>query len=139
MQSSFDLFEEPTASTASRLPESSADGLIRRHPRGADKSRGAFRDELLASNVATVRFDVREGEVARVSQFIPAGNQCIGLYPEPLKAIGRAMLTAMVPSAGGSTEWTGVIEWHVSSDQATCAEAQGPDEDQASNPERPRA
>jgi hypothetical protein len=128
MQASFDLFEDPPASTTPSLPACTSDALLRRHPHGMDRSRRAFREELGTSYVATVRFDVREGDVIRVSQFTPAGNQCIGLYPEPLKAIGRAMLVDVASSDGQTTEWTGMIEWDVSSDQATFAEAPGSDQ-----------
>jgi hypothetical protein len=130
MQASFDLFQELPASTPDFLPECTGDAFLRRQPPGADRSRQAFRKELGSSYVGTVRFDVVDGDVVRVSQFTPAGNQCIGLYPEPLKAIGQVMLLEVLPGShdGG---WSGVIEWDVPSDQAAPSETQASEQEPA--------
>ena len=142
MQVTFDLFGEPTHSTptaksalAASQPEARAP-IRQPHPFGAPKTRARFREELQAANVAIVKFEVESGAVIRVSQFIPAGNQCIGLYPEPLKAIGQGMLEEIGPL---SEPWTGVIEWDVAADQPRYFHVCGTDAEAAEQTARPRA
>ncbi|CAN7783367.1 hypothetical protein LJR175_008316 [Variovorax sp. LjRoot175] len=139
MQASFDLFAELAAPAPSHAAgDAVAQPAVQRHPWGAQKTRAGFREDLVAANVATVRFDIRDGGVFRVSQFIPAGNQCIGIYPGPLKAIGQVMLDDLMQGADGVEGWTGVIEWDVPGDQARCAEAPSADDDRAPQTDRPR-
>ncbi|CAN7375480.1 hypothetical protein [Variovorax sp. LjRoot178] len=89
-----------------------------------------MREELLAANVATVKFDAEAGELTRISQFQPAGNQCIGLYPGSLMAIGQAMLRELHLDSG-------LIEWDVGNDQPRCVPAAEFETD--GEAERPRA
>lgn len=115
MQTSFDLFAEPAPAPAARTgralhPTVASGGP---HPSGAPKTRAQLREELLAANVATVKFDAEAGELTCLSQFQPAGNQCIGLYPGPLVAIGQAMLRELQVDSG-------LVEWDVASDQPRC-------------------
>ena len=148
MKLSFDLFGEPTSApmaaplaaaplsppaleprpaSALRLPGRTLHPTVaaaESHLLGAAKSRVELRRDLQAANVASVRFDVQAGELVRISQFIPAGNQCIGLYPGALQATGRDMVVAMQVESG-------VIEWDVAGDQPTCLAAPGADVDQA--------
>ena len=138
MQASFDLFDETPSTVGPAAPPEPV-RLSRRastelHPFGAPKTRAKLRDELEAANVATVRFDVQEGVVTRVSQFIPAGNQCIGLYPEPLKAIGRDMLDQLTPRPEA---WSGVVEWDVAANRPRCHQPPDTDEEQPESMERP--
>lgn len=159
MKLSFDLFGEPTPAplaapfaaaplsspeleprpaSALRLPGRTLHPTVaaaESHLLGAPKSRVELRGDLQAANVATVRFDVQAGELVRISQFIPAGNQCIGLYPGALQAAGRDMVAALQVDSG-------VIEWDVAGDRPTCLAAPGADVDQADQaehePEGPR-
>ncbi|CAN7769794.1 hypothetical protein LJR290_007464 [Variovorax sp. LjRoot290] len=135
MQASFDLFDEPVPLTPPIAPiQRAAPGSSAPHAFGAPKTRSMFREELQAANVSTVLFDVQAGEVTRVSQFIPAGNQCIGLYPAPLKAVGQDMLVEMQ-----SGSWNGVIEWDVAADRPRYLPVPGADDDQGEPAERPHA
>ena len=155
MQASFDLFAEPAPvptaaplSARSATPPAPVSGPATAprpagrtlHPtvasvegrfQDASKSRAELRAELQAANVATVRFDVQAGELIRISQFQPAGNQCIGLYPGPLVSIGRAMLPELQSDSG-------LIEWEVASDQPRCVSAPAAEGASDDDAERPR-
>ena len=136
MEATIDLFAEPApvpvpaARTGRALhPTVASTGL---HPSGdAPKTRAQLRAELLAANVATVKFDAEAGELTRISQFQPAGNQCIGLYPGPLVAIGRAMLRELQLASGP-------VEWDVASDQPGCVSAPVAECESDCDAERPR-
>jgi hypothetical protein len=135
MQANLDLFDNPVAGPAPAAPPSRAPSQEpESHPFGAPKTRARLREELTAANVATVRFDIDAALVTRVSQFIPAGNQCIGLYPEPLKRVGLEMLAELVSQG----PWSGAIEWDVAADRPVCLNAQVADEP-ADQFERPGA
>ena len=156
LSASYDLFDEleatpmaapslaPLISTSALVP---APGLAARrggralhptvaaaesHPPGGPRSRPELRADLQAANVATVRFDVEEGELVRISQFIPAGNQCIGLYPGALQAAGRELVAALQMEFG-------VIEWDVATDRPKCLDAPGAEGERMEQDERPRA
>lgn len=137
MEATIDLFAAPAPGpvSAARIgralhPTVASTGL---HPSGgAPKTRAQLREELLAANVATVRFDAEAGELTRISQFQPAGNQCIGLYPGPLVAIGGAMLRELQLDSG-------LVEWDVESDQPRCAFAPANECEPDGDAEGPRA
>lgn len=154
MKPSLDLFDEPTPTplapvvlaapvaspTLVHAPAAQPPGrtlhptvaAVEPHLLGAPKSRHELRGDLQAANVATVRFDVQGGELVRISQFVPAGNQCIGLYPGALQAAGRDLATALQLESG-------VIEWDVASDRQGCLNGSGADVVQDDHEhERPR-
>lgn len=133
MQTTFDLFAESAPTPAARTgralhPTVDSDGA---HPSGAPRTRAQLRDELLAANVATVKFDAEAGELTCISQFQPTGNQCIGLYPGPLMAIGQAMLRELQVDSVP-------IEWDVASDQPRCVSAPAAEGESDGDAERPR-
>lgn len=136
MQASLDLFAEPvpapTPATRTSRPLHPTVASAVSHPAEVVKIRPELRSELLAANVATVKFDVQAGELTRISQFRPAGNQCIGLHPGPLVTIGRAMLSDL-------RLVTGAIEWEVASDQPSCVHAPAAEGEADNDVERPRA
>ena len=134
MQASFDLFVEPAPMPATRTsrPLHPTVASAVSHPAEVSKTRPGLRSELLAANVATVRFDAQAGELTCISQFQPAGNQCIGLYPGPLVTIGRAMLSDLQLA-------TGAIEWDVVSDQPRCVHVSAAEVEAGNEVERPRA
>lgn len=155
MQASFDLLDDlaptapamPLAVRPAGAPTSAASAAVggqparRQHPTvaaavthdpGAPRSRTELRGDLQAANVATVRFDVQAGDLVRISQFIPAGNQCIGLYPGPLVSVGRGMVRELQFESG-------VIEWDVASDLPKCIAAASDEAEQDCDMERPLA
>ena len=133
MQSNIDLFAEPAPAAArvgrARHPTVASVGT---HPSGAPKTRAQLREELLAANVATVTFEAEAGELTRISQFQPAGNQCIGLYPGPLLATGGAILRELQLDSG-------LVEWDVLSDQPRCVPVPAAEGESDGDAERPRS
>ena len=134
MQASFDLFAEPAPMPSARAHKARHPTVATAfsHPYGAPKTRAQLRVELLAANVATVKFDAEAGELTRISQFQPAGNQCIGVYPGPLVAIGQAMLQDLPFGSG-------LVEWDVASDQPRYVSAPAAEAESDGDAERPRA
>ena len=133
MQASIGLFAEPAPTPAARAGKARHPTVTSAGPNPSDapRTRAQLREELLAANVATVKFDAEAGELIRISQFQPAGNQCIGLYPGPLMAIGRAMLLELQLDSGP-------VEWDVASDQPRCVSAPVAECESDRDAERPR-
>lgn len=156
MQTNFDLFAEPVSTPAAALSVGSNSAPVvptavsaraqtrtgrtlhptvasaAAHLSGPTRTRGQLREELLSASVATVKFDAEARELVRISQFIPAGNQCIGLYPGLLVAMGQDLLRELQLD-------TGVIEWTVVSDQLTSTTAPAAEGEQDDEAERPGA